>query len=101
MVLETNIDDMQGEAYSYLMDSLFSVGALDVYYTPIFMKKNRPAVMVRVLIPEHLVERAEEVLFRETTTLGVRRYPVGRTMLEREYGTVTTPWGECRIKRGY
>lgn len=48
MVLETNIDDMQGEAYSYLMDSLFSVGALDVYYTPIFMKKNRPAVMVRV-----------------------------------------------------
>ena len=92
---------MQGEAYSYLMDSLFSAGALDVFYTPIYMKKNRPAVMVRVLIPEPLVERAEEVLFRETTTLGIRRYPVGRTVLERESGTIATPWGDCRIKRGY
>ena len=99
--METNIDDMQGEAYSYLMDSLFSAGALDVFYTPIYMKKNRPAVMVRVLIPEPLVERAEEVLFRETTTLGIRRYPVGRTVLERESGTIATPWGDCRIKRGY
>ena len=92
---------MQAEAYSYLMDSLFSAGALDVYYAPIYMKKNRPAVMVRALLPANLAERAEEVLFRETTTLGVRRYPVERTRLERDYTTITTPWGDCRVKRGY
>ena len=100
-LLETNLDDCTGEVLGYTMNLLLKAGANDVWYTPIYMKKNRPAVMVRVLIPEPLVERAEEVLFRETTTLGIRRYPVGRTVLERESGTIATPWGDCRIKRGY
>lgn len=77
-LLETNIDDMPGELYGYLMERLFEAGAKDVWFTPIHMKKNRPGVLVSVLAAAELEERLLDVIFRETTTLGVRRRSVGR-----------------------
>src|SRR6266542_2821991 len=77
---------------------LFAAGALDVFTTPIFMKKNRPGVLLSVLAPETAISAVEEVLFRETTTLGVRRYQASRHKLHREPCTVATPWGAIQGK---
>jgi uncharacterized protein (TIGR00299 family) protein len=92
-VLETNLDDMSGEVIGYCYDLLLTAGALDVFTTPIFMKKNRPGVLLSVLAPASLVTALEEILFRETTTLGVRRYEATRSKLRRRACTVRTPWG--------
>ncbi len=97
-VLETNLDDLPGEVVGYCYDLLFAAGALDVFSTPILMKKNRPAVMLTVLAPEAAVAAVEEVLFRETTTLGVRRYRASRHKLNRRACTVSTPWGDVQGK---
>ncbi len=97
-VLETNLDDLSAEVIGYCYDSLFAVGAVDVWTAPIFMKKNRPGVMLSVLVPESAINAVEEVLFRETTTLGVRRYPATRHKLHREARTVTTPFGPVKGK---
>jgi uncharacterized protein (TIGR00299 family) protein len=96
--LETNLDDVPGEVVGYLMDRLFAAGALDVFLTPIQMKKNRPGVLVRVLCALADEGRCTEVLFRETTTLGVRRMLFTRTVLAREVSEVDTPYGRVRIK---
>ena len=72
---------------------LLAAGAVDVFSTPVFMKKNRPGVLLSVLAPEAALGAVEEILFRETTTLGVRRYPVSREILHRRPCTVMTPWG--------
>jgi uncharacterized protein (DUF111 family) len=72
-----------------------------VFSTPIFMKKNRPGVLLSVLAPREAVPALEEILFRETTTLGVRRYPVSRHKLHRRACTVTTPWGPVQGKLGW
>jgi uncharacterized protein (TIGR00299 family) protein len=97
-VLETNLDDLPAEVIGYCYDLLLSAGALDVFTTPIFMKKNRPAVMLSVLAPETAVPAVEEILFRETTTLGVRRYQASRHKLPRKPHTVQTPWGPLQGK---
>lgn len=98
-VLETNLDDLPGEVIGYCYDLLLAAGALDVFSTPIFMKKNRPGVLLSVLAPEALVPHVESILFRETTTLGIRRYPVSRHKLKRSSGiTVNTPWGPVQGK---
>ena len=97
-ILETNLDDLSAEVIGYCYDSLFAAGAVDVWTAPIFMKKNRPGVMLSVLAPESAVSAVEEVLFRETTTLGVRRYPAMRHKLHREARTVTTPFGPVKGK---
>src|SRR5437660_867081 len=89
-VLETNLDDLPAEVIGYCSELLFTAGALDVFSTPIFMKKNRPGVLLSVLAPEAVIPAVEEVLFRETTTLGVRRYPVSRTKLHRRACSVQT-----------
>jgi uncharacterized protein (DUF111 family) len=100
-VLETNLDDLTAEVIGYCYDLLLAAGAVDVFSTPIFMKKNRPAVLLSVLCPEAAVAAVEEILFRETTTLGVRRYQVSRRKLNREACTVSTPWGAVQGKLGW
>jgi uncharacterized protein (DUF111 family) len=100
-MLESNIDDMPGEIYSYLMDILLEAGALDVTYTSIQMKKNRPGVKVSVLCKEDDVELMEGLLLTETSTFGIRKYPVSRTILEREFKTLDTEYGPLTFKYGY
>jgi uncharacterized protein (DUF111 family) len=80
---------------------LLAAGALDVFSTPIFMKKNRPAVMLSVLAPLESLPALESILFRETGTFGVRRYPVSRSKLQRKPCTVETSWGPIQGKLGW
>lgn len=100
-VLETNLDDLPAEVIGYCYEQLLAAGALDVFTTPIFMKKNRPAVLLSVLAPEEAVSRLEDILFRETTTFGIRRYPASRHKLQRRPCTVHTPWGPIQGKLGW
>ncbi len=92
-VLETNLDDISGELIGHTIARLWQAGALDVYTTAIQMKKNRPGVTLSVLCSADHVAAMETILFRETTTLGVRRWPVARRKLRREVHRVETPWG--------
>jgi len=100
LVLETEIDDMPPQLYGPLMERLLTEGALDVFYTAIQMKKGRPGTLVTALCDPARREVLEEVLFRETTTLGVRRQEWDRTALERDQVEVTTPHGRVAIKVG-
>ena len=100
-ILETNLDDIPGEVIGYCFDQLFAAGALDVFTTPIQMKKNRPGVMLSVLAAEANLAVLEEIIFRETMTFGIRRYAADRHKLKREAVTVQTPWGTLRCKRGW
>jgi uncharacterized protein (TIGR00299 family) protein len=99
VLLETNIDDQPAEQVAYVVEQLLALGALDVWQTPIQMKKGRAATLLSVLVPLPLEEAAVTLLMRETTTLGVRRRDVERHVCEREVVTVTTPLGEVRVKR--
>ena len=99
VLLETNIDDVTGEALSFAMEELFRVGARDVHFMPCFMKKNRPAYLLRVIVDEAHLAEAEATIFRTTTTIGLRRTPVERTIMEREQLTVRLPLGEVAVKR--
>ncbi len=100
-VLETNLDDLPGEIVGYATAQLLAAGALDAFVTPIQMKKNRPGVMVSVLCDEPQVAAMEEILFRETATLGIRRYPVSRHKMRRRAVEVETPFGAVRGKLGW
>jgi uncharacterized protein (TIGR00299 family) protein len=100
-MLETNLDDVPAEVVGYCFEPLFAAGALDVFATPIQMKKNRPGVLLSVLAPEDRLAGLEAIVFRETGTLGVRRYPVKRHKLRREAVTAQTPWGPVQGKRGW
>jgi uncharacterized protein (TIGR00299 family) protein len=100
-VLETNLDDLPGEVVGYTTVKLMECGALDAFVVPIQMKKNRPAVMISVLCDESQISRLEEILFRETATLGIRRYPVSRHKLKRQDIEVQTPFGAIRGKLGW
>lgn len=95
------MDDMNGEYYSYLIDRLFQSGAKDVTYTSVYMKKNRPGVKVEVLVSEELLETIERILILETSTFGLRRYPVSRKILKRALKKMETPLGLVDIKIGY
>jgi pyridinium-3,5-bisthiocarboxylic acid mononucleotide nickel chelatase len=97
-VLETNIDDLNPETYEYVMDALFAAGALDVYFAPIQMKKNRPATLLRVLCKPDDVEPLVRILFVETSTLGVREQTVDRHALTRSIEHVETPYGSVHVK---
>jgi len=100
-VLETNLDDLRGEVVGYTMTRLMEAGALDAFVTPIQMKKNRPGVMISVLCAEDQIPALELLLFRETATLGVRRYSVSRHKLKRRSIEVETPFGRVRGKLGW
>ena len=101
IMIETNIDDMSGEIYSYIMPKLLDNGALDVFITPVIMKKGRPAHVLSVLCGKDHVNTLEDIIFTETTTFGTRRYDVERTELERSITKVKTSYGEISVKKGY
>jgi uncharacterized protein (DUF111 family) len=98
LLLETNIDDMSPELYGYIMDRLFEQGALDVWFTPIQMKKNRPAVMLSVLAPPAAEGQVVETLLRETSTIGLRVQPVLRHYASREEVQVDSSLGQVSVK---
>ncbi len=92
---------MNSEFYENVMDKLFSCGALDVYMTNIMMKKNRPAVKLSVLAGEQNVNSISEVIFKETSTIGIRKMRVEREILERKMHTIETIYGKISIKAAY
>ena len=96
--LESNIDDCTGEALSYVMQRLLEAGAKDVYFTPIYMKKNRPAYQINVICAEEDITKLEEVMFMETTTIGIRRMKMERSILKREQKEVVTSLGRATVK---
>lgn len=97
--LETDIDDCSGEVLGYVMKKLFKAGAKDVHYAPVFMKKNRPAWELTVICGEDQVEELEQIIFTETTTIGIREYPLGRSVLDREEKEVETVYGKASVKQ--
>ncbi|MGB8687298.1 MAG: nickel pincer cofactor biosynthesis protein LarC [Microcoleus sp.] len=97
-VLETQIDDLSPQAIGYIFDALFAAGALDVFTQPIVMKKSRLGVLLTVICHPETQAACETVIFRETTTLGIRRSTQQRTILHREIQTVQTEYGEVQIK---
>jgi hypothetical protein len=96
--LETNLDDTTGESIAHCMDRLLAAGALDAFATSILMKKGRPGVQLSVLCEHHDRTRMEQLMFRETNTIGVRRYTVHRSKLPREQVTVATSFGDVQGK---
>jgi hypothetical protein len=100
LVLETEVDDASPQLLGPLLDRLLAAGALDAFFTPVQMKKGRPGVLVTAIADPSRREAIEELLFRETTTLGVRRQEWDRTVLERETATVETAYGPIRVKIG-
>ena len=97
-VLETNLDDISGEIIGHTTARLFEAGALDVYTTSIQMKKNRPGVLLSVLCPAELLAKMEKIIFKETSTLGIRRWQAARHKLERRPHTIETPLGAIEGK---
>jgi uncharacterized protein (TIGR00299 family) protein len=97
-MLETNVDDMSPQVFGHVMERAFELGALDCYFTPIQMKKNRPGVMLSVLCGAHERESLLDLLFSETTTLGIRSYQVERRALERRTVRVETQYGPIDVK---
>jgi len=101
LVLETNLDDMTGEEIGHCTEKLMAAGALDAFTTPVQMKKNRPGVELTVLCEPQALRGLETVLWRHSSTLGIRRSVWQRSKLRREVRTVSTPWGEVRVKVAY
>ena len=99
-VLEANLDDLNPEILGYFSEKAMTAGALDVFFTPVQMKKNRPASLLTVLCPEADADRFCELILRETSTFGVRRSLAERRKLAREFATVQTPYGEVSVKLG-
>lgn len=96
--LESNIDDCTGETLGYVMECLYGAGAREVNYMPVFMKKNRPAWLLTVICKKEQITEMERIIFKETTTIGIRRQEMERTILKREKRTVATPLGEAEVK---
>ena len=99
VVLETNVDDATGEELGLAMEALFAAGARDCHFMPCFMKKNRPGWLVRVIADAAIVPELERVLFCATSTIGIRRYPVSRTVMARENVKVSVDGCEVDVKR--
>lgn len=98
LLLETNIDDMNPQLYDYVMERLFSAGARDVFFTPIQMKKNRPATLLSVIAKPQDREKLAKIIFQETSTIGIRSHPVQRMILPRASKKVKTRFGEVTVK---
>ncbi len=101
IMIQANIDDMNPEHCSYVMDLLFEQGANDVCWIPIIMKKGRPGFQLQVLTAQNLLSALETIIFRETTTLGLRYIPATVHRLARDFVKVQTAWGEMTVKTGY
>jgi uncharacterized protein (TIGR00299 family) protein len=98
-VIETNIDDTTPEILGYVMEKLLGAGAKDVFFTPVYKKKNRPATQLTVLCDAAQIPQMEQILFAETSTIGLRRTQAARNYLPREIVKVTTPYGEVQAKK--
>lgn len=96
--IEANMDDMNPQIFGFVMELLFKAGCVDVALQPIQMKKNRPGVLLKVLCPSKKKDKAIEIILRETTTLGVRYFPVKRKILTRQLKTITTHFGKIPVK---
>lgn len=97
--LETNIDDCTGEVLGYVMEKLLQAGARDVHFIPVYMKKNRPACELTVICDECRIKELEQIIFQETTTIGIRKVKMERSVLPRESVTVTLKEGELKAKK--
>lgn len=100
-ILETNIDDMSPEFFTYVEECLLEKGALDVFRTPIVMKKGRLATKLSVLVDQQSEEAVTDILFKETTSLGLRKYAVEKVMLQRSFSQVSTPYGMVSVKQAF
>jgi uncharacterized protein (TIGR00299 family) protein len=98
IVIEANIDDMTPQNFGYVTDKLLAAGALDVFTVPIQMKKGRPGHLLQVLVEREVVEVVSQIIFRETTTIGIRQHAVHRTILDRDFVEVETEYGRVKIK---
>jgi uncharacterized protein (DUF111 family) len=98
--VEVNLDDISGEWLGYVMDLLFESGANDVFYTPIYMKKNRPGILLQLLCNREKLSNIRDILLKETTTLGIRYYPLTVYRAERTFRSVQTDWGPVTVKEG-
>ena len=98
MVLETNVDDCSGEILGYVQELLMAQGALDAIYRPVVMKKSRPAYQLQVICRKENQEKLEQIIFQETTTIGIRSYPANRKILERRIEEIETPYGKMKVK---
>ena len=96
--LESNIDDCSGEALGYIVEKLLSKGARDVHFIPVFMKKNRPAYQLNVICREEDIEKFEQIIFEETTTIGIRKQKMEMTMLKTELKIIDTSLGKAQVK---
>lgn len=101
ILIECNIDDMNPEFYDHISERLFKSGASDVFLTNIIMKKGRPGIVINVIIEKELTDTVKEILFTETTTLGVRTFPFKKDTLVRKFETIDTVWGKVEIKRSF
>ena len=97
-VLEANLDDLNPQVFGYVMDRLFEEGALEAFGVPVQMKKNRPGMLLTVLCRPEDSAKLAKLIFSETTTLGVRQREEARQALQRKWVSVTTPWGDVRVK---
>ena len=98
LVIETNIDDMNPQFYDHVMERLFAAGARDVFLAPIQMKKNRPGTLLRVIAEPRDREKLARIIFQETSTIGIRYYPIGRIILQRKSKKIKTRYGEVAVK---
>ena len=99
-MVETNLDDINAEILGHFVERAFAEGALDVFHTPIQMKKNRPGILLTVLCASADGDKFSELMLRETSAFGVRRYTTERRKLRREFATVKTAHGEVTVKIG-
>jgi uncharacterized protein (DUF111 family) len=99
--IETNLDDLSPQVLGTVMQQLLAAGALDVWFTPVQMKKNRPGVMLSVLSDEKAADRLADIIFAETSAFGVRIEKIQRLKLARRFETVRTPHGKVEVKLGF
>ncbi|MGA1869514.1 MAG: nickel pincer cofactor biosynthesis protein LarC [bacterium] len=100
-ILETHMDDMNPEWFGYMMDQLYAAKALDVFYTSICMKKNRPGILVTVLCDKENLQKCSAIIFKHSTTLGIRIRESRRILLRRKIKEINTPYGVSKVKIGY
>ncbi len=98
LVIETTIDDMNPQNYGHFLDRALAAGALEVFFTPVMMKKGRPGMLVTAIVAPGDFDAVARLIFRETTTIGFRWRRESRRELDRRFTAVSTPWGRVRVK---
>ena len=99
--IQVNLDDLNPEQHPYVMEKLLAAGAYDVYLIPIIMKKGRPGILLHLLTSKESIPLMESIIFKETSTLGLRYWQTTCHRLQRDFRSCETPWGQVRVKVGY